>query len=68
MKAKKQPEEWIAERQVAILLGVCRASILNWRRSVLIPDEIWIEKKYPSGQSRFFYKKDSLLNWYQNKI
>jgi len=61
-------EKMISERQVSILLGAACASILNWRRSGLIPDGIWIEKKYPSGQSRFFYSKKQLMEWYQNKI
>jgi hypothetical protein len=61
-------EEMISERQVSILLGASRASILNWRRSGLIPNETWVEKKYPSGQSRFFYSKKQLIEWYQKKV
>lgn len=61
-------EKMVSERQVSILLGAARASILNWRRSGLIPNEIWIEKKYPSGQSRFLYSKKQIIEWYQSKF
>lgn len=68
MEREMKTEKQISERQLSLIVGVSRVAILTWRRSGLIPPELWTEKRYPSGQSRFFYDKDQVLEWYKNLI